>query len=186
MLNTTPLWYAVYTKPKWEKKVAELLRRKNIEAYCPLNNVVKQWHDRKKTVEEPLFTSYVFVCITSAEKVEVCKTTGILNFVHWLGKPAVIRAQEIETIKEFLLQYGTVSLEKTDVWQADIVQIQHGPLMNREGVVLEVYPKTIKLAIPSLGYNLIAQVEKANVEVVRKATLSTEASQPHFAALKLA
>jgi transcription antitermination factor NusG len=186
MMNASPLWYAVYTKPKWEKKVAELLRRKNIEAWCPLNKVVKQWHDRKKTVDEPLFTSYVFVCITAAEKVEVCKTSGILNFVHWLGKPAVIRTEEIETIKDFLFQYGTVKLEKTDVRPADMVQILNGPLMNREGVVLEVYPKTIKLAIPSLGYNLVAQVEKANVEVLRKAMASTEASQPSFAALKIA
>ena len=54
-------WYVVYTKPNWEKKVAELLEKKGIEQYCPLNKVQKQWHDRKKTVWEPLFKSYVFV-----------------------------------------------------------------------------------------------------------------------------
>ena len=70
-MKPTASWYAVYTKPKWEKKVAELLARKGIEHYCPLNRVLKQWHDRKKWVEEPLLTSYVFVYVTPAEQAEV-------------------------------------------------------------------------------------------------------------------
>jgi hypothetical protein len=50
-------WYAVYTRPRWEKKVAEILTDKKIENYCPLNKVVRQWSDRKKIVHEPLFTT---------------------------------------------------------------------------------------------------------------------------------
>jgi transcription antitermination factor NusG len=167
MLNTAPNWYAVYTRPKWEKKVAELLRRKNIEAYCPLNKVVKQWHDRKKTVEEPLFTSYVFVHISEAGKAEVYKTAGVLNFVHWLGRPAVIRPAEIEVIREFLQQHSSVHLEKVDIKPNDLVQIQKGALMNREGRVLEVSNKTVKVVLPSLGYNLVAQFEIGNVELIK-------------------
>ena len=55
-MSTEKKWYAVYTRPKWEKKVAELLSRKRIENYCPLNKSIKQWSDRKKTIFEPLFT----------------------------------------------------------------------------------------------------------------------------------
>ncbi len=54
-------WYAIYTKPRWEKKVHHLLSEKGLEAYCPLNKVTRKWSDRMKTVEEPLFKSYVFV-----------------------------------------------------------------------------------------------------------------------------
>jgi transcription antitermination factor NusG len=137
---------------------------------------VKQWHDRKKTVEEPLFTSYVFVHISAAEKVEVSKTPGILNFVHWLGKPAVIRAEEIDTIKDFLTYYSNIRLEKTDVSLNDTIRVQSGPLVNREGKVLEVQEgkvlevqqRVIKVSIPSLGYSLVAQVEKTNVQVIRQ------------------
>jgi transcription antitermination factor NusG len=167
MTNASPLWYAVYTKPKWEKKVADLLTRKNIEAYCPLNKVVKQWHDRKKTVEEPLFTSYVFVHISAVEKTDVYNTAGVLNFVHWLGQPAVIRAHEIDNIKAFLLQYKNVRLEKVHIRPNDRVQIQKGSLMNWEGRVLEVSNKIVKVELPSIGYNMVAQVEISNIEILK-------------------
>ena len=60
-------WYAVYTKPRWEKKVNSLLLQKGIEVYCPLNKVRRKWSDRIKTIEEPLFKSYVFVKIKDEE-----------------------------------------------------------------------------------------------------------------------
>src|SRR5919206_3366358 len=104
-MNTEKKWYAIYTKPRWEKKVAELLTKKGIENYCPLNKVTRQWCDRKKTVHEPLFTSYVFVYVTQAEHLAVKQTNGFVTFVFWLGKPAVIRDEEIKTIKQFLSEY---------------------------------------------------------------------------------
>ena len=159
-------WYAVYTKPKWEKKVADLLSRKGITNYCPLNKVLKQWHDRKKWIDEPLFTSYVFVCITAAEQVDVRKTGGVLNFVYWLGKPARIREEEIMSIQEFLDAHKGVQVEKASIRVEDRVQITQGPLSCREGVVLEVHHKTVKVFLPSLGYALVAEVEKAGVELV--------------------
>ncbi|WP_121353806.1 UpxY family transcription antiterminator [Flavisolibacter nicotianae] len=187
-MNTNPVWYAVYTKPKWEKKVAELLTRKGIENYCPLNKVMKQWHDRKKLVEEPLFTSYVFVCITPAELTEVKKTDGIINFVYWLGKPAMVREEEIETIRDFLCSYREVQLEKTRIKPEDSIQIINGPLMNREGKVLEVHQKTIKVILPSLGHALVAQVEKASVEVItaKETNFRQELSSPSLKNFKIA
>jgi transcription antitermination factor NusG len=187
-MNTQALWYAVYTKPKWEKKVAELLTRKGIENYCPLNKVLKQWHDRKKLVEEPLFTSYVFVCASKADFTEVRKTDGIINFVYWLGQPAVVREDEITTIKSFLGTYREVQLEKTKIKPDDAIQIINGPLMNLEGTVLEVHQKTIKVILPSLGHALVAQVEKASVEVIstKEATFMKELSAPSIKNFKIA
>ncbi len=157
-------WYAVYTRPRWEKKVAELLSKKNIDNYCPLNKVKRQWSDRKKIVYEPLFTSYVFVNIDDAERTPTRQTDGILNFVYWLGKPAVIKNEEIELIKRFLNEYENVRVEKTEVNCNDKVRILNGPLMLREGEVVEVRNKTVKVMLPSIGYNLIAEIEKANIE----------------------
>ena len=67
----TRKWLAVYSKPRWEKKINQLLQDKGLESYCPLNMVYRQWSDRVKKVEEPLFKSYVFVHVTEAERTEV-------------------------------------------------------------------------------------------------------------------
>lgn len=157
-------WYAVYTKPRWEKKVAELLVRKKIETYCPLNRVHRQWSDRKKIILEPLFTSYVFVRISDAEQLQVRMTDGVLNFVYWLGKPAVIKDEEIDVIKRFLNDHDNVQVEKTFVNVNDHVRVISGPLMMREGNVVEVKHKTVKVSLPTLGYTLIAEVDKQNLE----------------------
>src|SRR6478609_8971676 len=105
-------WHAVYTRPRWEKKVAEMLTRRKIENYCPINRVIKQWSDRKKVVHEPLFRSYVFVKIAESELACLKKTDGVISLVYWLRKPAVIRDTEIEAIRHFLGEYDSVKLER--------------------------------------------------------------------------
>ena len=82
-------WFAIYTRPRWEKKVNHLLLQKGIESYCPLNKVRRKWSDRIKTIEEPLFKSYVFVRIADEERTPVRMTNGVVNFVYWNGKPAL-------------------------------------------------------------------------------------------------
>jgi transcription antitermination factor NusG len=131
-----------------------------------LNKVVRQWADRKKMVMEPLFTSYVFVHATPEEHLAIKQTDGILNFVFWLGQPAVIRDEEIDTIKQFLDEYQNVQLEKIHVNMHDRVRISSGPLMAQEGDVIEVRSKTVKVHLPCLGYVMTAEVEKSNVEII--------------------
>ena len=94
-------WYAVYTRPRWEKKVNNLLLNKGVESYCPLNKVRRKWSDRIKVVEEPLFKSYVFVKIADEHRTEVRMTDGVINFVYWDGKPAIIKEKDIQTIRRF-------------------------------------------------------------------------------------
>lgn len=174
MMIKEKMWYAIYTKPRWEKKVASLLARKNIENYCPLNKVQRQWSDRKKIVMEPLFQSYVFVNVSNLEQTLVRETSGVLNFVYWLQKPAVIREEEIEVIKRFLNEYHHVQVEKSTVNLNDKVRIIGGPLMMREGNVLEVKNKTVKVLLPTMGYTLVAEIEKINLE---KVPVSNDGSQ---------
>jgi len=159
-------WYAIYTQGRWEKKVASLLTKNNIENYCPLNKVVRQWSDRKKVVEEPLFTSYVFVKITEKQQSIVRQIDGVINFVYWLGKPAVIRNDEIEMIQLFLIAYMNVKLEKNKVSVKDIIRIVDGPLTAFQGEVIAVKNKTIKVLLPKLGYLMYAEIETGNVEVI--------------------
>lgn len=159
-------WYAVYTKPRWEKKVADLLTKKKIENYCPLNRVQRQWSDRKKVILEPLFTSYVFVRISESNQLAIRQTDGVLNFVYWLGKPALIREEEIHAIKLFLKEHDNVKIEKVLLAENDRVRVLSGPLMLREGSILEVKNKTVKVLLPTLGYTLVAELEKGNIEKV--------------------
>jgi len=150
--------------------VAELLAKRKVEVFCPLNKVMRQWADRKKVIMEPLFTSYVFVHAAEAEYSIIKQTDGIINFVYWLGSPAVIKDEEIDAIRFFLDEHSNVKLEKVDINIADRVRITDGLLVHREGDVLEVKSKTVKILLPSLGYSMTAEVSKTKVELLNNAT----------------
>lgn len=156
-------WLAVYTRPRWEKKVNQLLAEKGTESYCPLNKIRRKWSDRIKVVEEPLFKSYVFVRIEDEERTAVRMTPGVINFVYWDGKPAVIREKEIATIRKFLDEYENVEVMPMELKLNQRVKITTGPLMDQEGKVLDVRHKTAKVAIDSLGYVLVAYIERTKL-----------------------
>jgi len=159
-------WYAVHTRQKWEKKVAHLLEKKGIEQYCPLNRVCRQWSDRKKIVLEPLFNSYVFIRINEADHLKIKQTDGVISLVYWLGKPAVIKDEEIETIKSFLNNHQNVQLEKAPVNINDKVKIIQGPLLSMEGSIVEIMSHSVKVMLPSLGYAITAKVQRSHIERV--------------------
>jgi len=159
-MNLTRKWFAIYTRPRWEKKANLLLVEKGIESYCPLNKVKRKWSDRMKVVEEPLFKSYVFVKVAETDRTMVRMTSGVINFVYWNGKPAVIKEKEIQNIKKFLDEFENVEVHPLELKPNQRVKIESGPLMDQEGKVLDVRNKKVKVAIDSLGYVLIAYVER--------------------------
>lgn len=153
-------WLAIYTKPRWEKKVAALLMQKGVETYCPLNKVRRQWSDRIKLVEEPLFKSYVFVKVTEDDRTTVRMTDGVINFVYWNGKPAVVKDKEIQVIRQFLDEYENVALVKLELRPGQQVRVAGGLLMDREGKIIELKNKVAKVQIESLGYMLVADIDR--------------------------
>jgi len=162
-------WYAVYTKPRWEKKVYSLLLEKGREAYCPLNRVKKKWSDRMKWVEEPLFKSYVFVRLTADEMTDVRAVNGIVNFVYWLGLPAVVKDKEIEAIRKFLDEYDDIHVEPVELKKDTKITIRKGAFMDKEAKVVQVLSNNkVQVVIESLGYALVAVVERSNVQMSRK------------------
>lgn len=160
-------WLAVYTRPRWEKKVNQLLVEKGTESYCPLNKVRRKWSDRMKLVEEPLFKSYVFVKVNEEERTAVRMTPGVINFVYWEGKPAVIKEKEITNIRRFLDEYENVEVRPASLEVNQRVKIITGPLMDKEGKILSVHHKTVKIAIDSLGYILVAYIERSKLTSAR-------------------
>ena len=160
-------WLAVYTRPRWEKKVNQLLAERGIERYCPLNKVSRKWSDRIKVIEEPLFKSYVFVKVNDDDRTHVRMTPGIINFVYWQGKPAVIKEKEINSIKRFLDEYESVEVRPIDLELNQRVKIISGPLMDHEGKLMQLKNKIAKVAIDSLGYVLIASIERSKLASVK-------------------
>ncbi|HYV55322.1 MAG TPA: UpxY family transcription antiterminator [Chitinophagaceae bacterium] len=156
-------WLAIYTRPRWEKKVNLLLQEKGVESYCPLNKVKRKWSDRVKIIEEPLFKSYVFVKVSDEEKTTVRMTTGVMNFVYWNKKPAIIKEKEILTIKRFLDEYRDVHVYPIDLKLNDRVRVTSGSFMDHEGKVLGLRHKIVKVAIDSLGYILVAYIERSKL-----------------------
>lgn len=167
MNANTQYWYAVHTRPRWEKKVASLLQDKGIENYCPLNKVVRQWSDRKKTVLEPLFKGYVFVQVAEAAKWELLTINGIVNYVYWLGKPARIRDNEIDTIRRFLHEFEDIEVTENNMTVNKTVQVKQGVLMNYRGIVIELHGNKAKVRIESMGLQLSAFFDKKNLELVQ-------------------
>lgn len=145
----------------------ELLKGKGVESYCPLNKVRRKWSDRIKIIEEPLFKSYVFVKLSDADRTRVRMTDGVINFVYWNRKPAVIRQSEINAIKRFLNEYENVEVHPMEFRQHQRVMITAGPLMDQVGSVLDVNRKMVKVAIDSLGYILVAYIERTKLSSVR-------------------
>ena len=159
-------WYAVYTRPRWEKKVASMLQEKGIENYCPINKVTRQWSDRKKVVHEPVFKGYVFVKLEEDKKWQVKEVNGILNFVYFLGKPAKIRDEEIDTIRRFLNEFNDVQVESKGLVVNSEVRIKQGVMMNYHGVVIEVLGNRAVVKIDTLDIQLSAHFDKKNLELI--------------------
>lgn len=166
MTEKNSTWYVVYTRPRWEKKVAANLEAKGIEYYCPLNKVQKQWSDRKKVVLEPLFKGYVFVNIDDSAKWDVKLVDGIVNYVYWLGKPAVVREEDIVTIRKFLQEFENVEVTDKNLDVNKTVIVKQGVLMNYKGIIVEVSGNKAKVKIDSMGLELSAIFDKSNLEAV--------------------
>jgi transcription antitermination factor NusG len=155
-------WYAIYTKPQWEKKVTSILKRKKFKSYCPLVNKA----GIKKNTPQPLFPSYVFVQATPEEMPAIKQTQGVINFVYWLNQPAIIKNNEIDAIKEFIDDYKDIRLEKTEVSMNDNVLLIGDSATIMGDKVILVKNRTMKAVLPSLGFSIIAEADYSKAKVI--------------------
>ena len=155
-------WYAIYTKPRNEKKVSERLQQLGLTVYCPLVTVVKQWSDRKKKVQEPLLPSYVFVKLEEKEREQVFQVAGVVRYLYWLGKPAIVREEEIETLQSWLLN-GAGKLQVQQLQQGAKITIKEGVFSGMDAVVKEHRGKKVQLVLESLGIVVIMDVQSEKI-----------------------
>ena len=147
-------WYVLYTKPRHEKKVAERLSEAGYTTYCPLHKVKRQWSDRIKVVEEPLFRSYIFINIEDHKREEVFTFPGNVRYLFWLRRPAVVRPVEIEAIQKWLGHYDHDSLEIEDITPGTLVRITSGQFMNEEAILLDQSRNNAVVQLKALGIQL--------------------------------
>ncbi len=161
-------WLVIYTRPKWEKKVDLTLKQMGINSFCPLKVVQSKWADRWKTVEIPLFTSYVFVNISLKEELQVRQAYGVINFIYFLGKPAVIRDSDMEKFMEILTKNPDAEIIGTSQLNAgDRVKIKQGVLINQEGSILKVDGKMVLMVFDNLDSILVSRVSSANLSLIK-------------------
>lgn len=144
-------WYVIYTKPRWEKRVAGELEDLSIEAYCPVVTEIRQWSDRKKKVVSPLFKSYVFVRLSEKNRQDVFKVPGVVQFLFWLGKPAIAKDAEIETIKSWLNNDEIAVVSTDHLSPGDQITIAEGNFKGQEAIIKKIGKKRMRLILKSMG-----------------------------------
>lgn len=159
-------WHVIYTRPRWEKKVASLLLARGVEYYCPLNKVVRQWSDRKKILMEPLFKGYIFVKLLPTLKWDIKNVEGVINFVYWLGKPAHVKDAEIVIIRKFLQEFDAIEVNENRMNVNTKVFVKQGLLMNYQGIIVEIKGSRATVCIDSMGLELSALFDKKNLQPV--------------------
>ena len=143
-------WFVVYTKPQQELKVAEQLTTMGITNYCPTITLVKQYSDRKKKVTRPLLSSYVMVELEENQRQKAFSCSGIVRYLFFLGKPAVVPASEINLMQDHL--NGVYNDSKvTTLSVGDSHTITEGPFSGVSRRVVETDNTKVKLELASLG-----------------------------------
>ena len=129
-------WYALYTRPRFEKKVEIQLSEREIETYLPLQTVVRQWSDRKKKIQEPIFRGYIFVHVEPQHRIESLRVDGVVRMIGFAGKPSIIPDDQIDAIQRLLDK--NAKIEACDFFAVgDPVEVAQGPFAGIKGKLIE-------------------------------------------------
>lgn len=146
-------WYVIYTKSRYEKKVALGLEALGINVYCPMVTTIRNWSDRKKKVEIPLLSSYVFVNLEEDERHRVFQVNGVVQYLFWLKKPAIIKTHEIEVLKKALSKTVT-SFEVVKKEVGEEVTIEEGFFAGKKGKIAAISNNKTTVILNDIGYRI--------------------------------
>ena len=164
--KTIARWYAVYVKSRFEKKTAKLLKDRHIEVYLPLLNRLKQWSDRKKMVEEPLFKSYIFVRTDLKNYYDILNTPGIVRFVGFEGKPVPVPDNQIVAVRQFVGEYDdSCSIDELQALrEGQLVEIVYGEMRGLVGRLVSLQGKQrLVVDIESVGQSIPINISRSQV-----------------------
>tara|TARA_B100001063_G_C16717292_1_gene531444 strand:- start:201 stop:659 length:459 start_codon:yes stop_codon:yes gene_type:complete len=145
-------WFVLRTKPRFEKKVEERLLSFGIEAYCPTRKEIRFWSDRKKKVDIPVLPSMVLVRLKEEDINKVFNISGVVRYMFWLGKRAIVRQQEVDILKNYLKGDTIIHQKITKFNPGDIIDV---PGFNGEtGIVDMISNNAVWVFIETLGYKI--------------------------------
>ena len=157
-------WYALYTKPRAEKKALTELLQIGIETYLPIQKGFKQWSDRKKWVEAPIISSYIFVRITPLDYQKVFKVKSILSYVCYKGKAVPIPNHEMEAMQRTVENKLSFCVESSKLKKGETVTVTSGPLKGISGKIKEIQgERKLYLQISHIGYTLVVNIDEDTV-----------------------
>ena len=143
-------WHVIYTKPRAEKKVEERLNNFGIEAYCPVKQEIKQWSDRKKKIFVPVLPSMVLVNIDEKQRNRVFDIPGVVRYMFWLGKHAVVKEEEVDSLKNLLSQNNIVSQDTIALKVGEKIDVPG--FENHSGIIKKISTNQIWVVLKNLGY----------------------------------
>jgi transcription antitermination factor NusG len=163
-------WAVVYTRSRAEKQLHEFLQEQGIETYLPLRKVLRQWSDRKKWVEEPLFRSYLFVRITEKERFKVLNTPGAVNYISFEGRMATVRDEEIDCIRRLTLCEPGLEAVTDHIEKGSPVNIRGGSLMGLQGELISYRSsQRVVIRVESIRQSILVTVPFGWIEPIKRA-----------------
>ena len=161
-------WFAIYVKSRSEKKVFKLLEDIGVESFLPLITRVKQWSDRKKKVDEPLFRSYLFVNIQLTDYYRVLQIPGVVKFITFEKQPVPVPDNQIIAIKEYINDIDLQNINYEDFKEGELVRIKSGQMKDLIGRFIKINGKhRIIVDIEVVGQSLPINIARSNVEAVK-------------------
>jgi len=163
--NATHKWYALYTKSRAEKKVAEELKKLGITNYLPIKRELRQWSDRKKWVETPAISSYIFINIPEERYRDVFQVNGIVAYVSYKGKAVTIPDHEMDAMRRTIENKIAFDVEATNIRKGEEITVTSGPLKGIKGIVETIQgTKKLYLNISNIGYTLVVNLDEATIQ----------------------
>ena len=157
-------WHAVYTRSRAEKKVTELMNRNGYTAYLPMVKTLRQWSDRKKKVEVPLISSYVFVHVSERDYYSILNTPGVVRYVMFEGKAAPIPEKQIRAMRIAVENDVDLELSAAPISPGEAVRVVSGPMKGVEGELIRNAQKhKLLIRINHTGYALLVKVSAGSV-----------------------
>ena len=164
-----PQWYAIQTRPRFEKKAAAELVRRGITAFLPTVRESRQWSDRTKMIDFPMFPGYLFVRVVPDSRIRVAvgSVSGVVGFVGINSKPSAIAAREIEAIQHLVV--NNIPIEGEPFLKlGQRVRVIGGALNGLEGVVVGTRGKRrLVISISTIERSVSVSIEGYGLEVIR-------------------
>lgn len=157
-------WFVIYTKARCEKKVAEGLKERGIEVFCPMLKTRRRWSDRYKWTEEPLLRSYCFVKLEDRDRHVVFGVNHVVRYLFWQGKPAIVRDEEISVLQQLLNDHDHDNFHIRPLEVNDRIRVKGGPLDFLEGEIKEKRGHKLQVYMEALQLVVCINTETSRVE----------------------